>query len=360
MARIVNVDENDLAAALAMVQWHHPSMQLYKIPQYPLFECSLLSTLDTNFRIKMHHFTHTHKHGYYGSYLYPHGDTDVIQSKSPKTGQPHLPMNLVTQSQQPTEQRAQQILIGILGPVQNEPENVAYELGNGPPSATNCSLGMLKLNSVPEVLQTQYIINISGNHYGWTLQTSHGIFAQHVIFPSLLTMTDPDLVTATTEIASITVPDTVDTPNTTSPALPSHQPQGCPCKSVVKTAMLDDWKASIEKNQVRLTQHLNNQPPAMLAAAVCLHACEAHVTDPSAVILEALEPFNRMQTRINVISTSIYRRMGCTDLWKVAEKLCSQVQEVVNLLQDLLCSALSGISELRTAFNEGTLAYQQM
>ncbi|KAK0466809.1 uncharacterized protein EV420DRAFT_1635849 [Desarmillaria tabescens] len=191
---------------------------------------------------------------------------------------------------------------------------------------------------------------------------------------------DPDLITATTEIASITVSDAVDTPNTTSPALPSCQPRGRPRKyhtadekagahalaqqgyyerSVAKTTMLDDWKASIEKNQAWLTRHLNNQPPAMLAAAVCLRACEAHVTDPSMVISEALEPFNRMQTRINIISTSIYWRMGCTNLWKVAEKLCSQVQEVVNLLQDLLCSALSGISELRMAFNEGTLAYQQ-
>lgn len=129
--------------------------------------------------------------------------------------------------------------------------------------------------------------------------------------------------------------------------------------SVQKVATLDDWKAGIEKNQAWLTRWLNYQPPAILAAAVCSRACEAHVTDPSAVILEALKLFNRMHTRVSVIATSIYRRMGCTDLWKVAENLCSKIQEVIDLLQDILCSALSGVTELRTACSKGTLAYQQ-
>ncbi len=34
-----------------------------------------------------------------------------------------------------------------------------------------------------------------------------------------------------------------------------------------------------------------------------------------------------------------------------------EIQEVVNFLQDLLCSALSGVDELCRAFHEGTLAY---
>ncbi|SJL11241.1 uncharacterized protein ARMOST_14644 [Armillaria ostoyae] len=239
-------------------------------------------------------------------------------------------------------------------------------------------------------------------------------------------MTNPELVAATTETASLTlsVTDAIDTPSTTLSGLPSHRPWGRPRKyhtadekagahalaqqgyyernrevlcwkacrhyapsssdnhehsrrhvaskearqprrpsaaypSVQKTATLDDWKAGIEKNQAQLNRHLNNQPPAMLAAAVCSRTCEAHVTDPCAVISDALKPFNRLHNRISLITTSIYRRMGCTNLWKVAEKLCTQVQEVVDLLQDLLCSALSGVSELRTAFSEGTLAYQQ-
>ncbi len=129
--------------------------------------------------------------------------------------------------------------------------------------------------------------------------------------------------------------------------------------SVQKVTTPDDWKAGIEKKQAWLTRRLNYQPPTILAAAVCSHACEAHVTDPSAVISEALEPFNRMHTRVSIIATSIYRRMGCTNLWKVTENLCSKIQEVVNLLQDILCSALSSVTELRTACSEGTLAYQQ-
>ncbi|SJL11242.1 uncharacterized protein ARMOST_14645 [Armillaria ostoyae] len=52
MARIIDVDENDLAAALAMVWWHHPSTWLYKMPQRPPLERSLLLMLDTNFRLQ--------------------------------------------------------------------------------------------------------------------------------------------------------------------------------------------------------------------------------------------------------------------------------------------------------------------
>ncbi|KAK0430441.1 hypothetical protein EV421DRAFT_1912918 [Armillaria borealis] len=134
--------------------------------------------------------------------------------------------------------------------------------------------------------------------------------------------------------------------------------QGYYQRSVPKPATLDEWKAGIEKNRARLTRCLNNEPAIKLAATVYAQASEEHVTDPCAVILEALEPFNRLHNRVTVIVTGIYRRMGCTDLWKDAEQLGRDVQDVVDLLQDLLCSALSGVSELRAAFTQGLLAYQ--
>ncbi|PBK84915.1 hypothetical protein ARMGADRAFT_1088064 [Armillaria gallica] len=113
-------------------------------------------------------------------------------------------------------------------------------------------------------------------------------------------------------------------------------------RSVPKPTTLNEWKAGITKNWARLTQRLNNEPPITLAAAVYAQASEEHVTDPGAMVSEALEPFNRLHNRVTIIITGIYRWMGCTDLWKDAEQLCCDVQDVVDLLQDLLCSALSG------------------
>ncbi|PBK63973.1 hypothetical protein ARMSODRAFT_979582 [Armillaria solidipes] len=52
IARIIDVDENDLATALTMVQWHQPSTQLYKMPQPTPWERTLLHTFDANFRLK--------------------------------------------------------------------------------------------------------------------------------------------------------------------------------------------------------------------------------------------------------------------------------------------------------------------
>ncbi len=45
------------------------------------------------------------------------------------------------------------------------------------------------------------------------------------------------------------------------------------------------------------------------------------------------------------------------DLWKEVTAVCLAVKEVVDLLEDLLCSALLGADKLRSAFYEGTLAY---
>lgn len=131
-------------------------------------------------------------------------------------------------------------------------------------------------------------------------------------------------------------------------------------RSIPKPATLEEWKSGIKKNRARLTRHLNSEPPIVLAAAIYARASEEHVTDPCAVILEALEPFNKLHNRVTVIVTSIYRQMGCIDLWKDAKWLCQDVQDVVDLLQDLLCSALLGITELRAAFTQGLLAYQQV
>ncbi|KAK0440544.1 hypothetical protein EV421DRAFT_1737210 [Armillaria borealis] len=141
-----------------------------------------------------------------------------------------------------------------------------------------------------------------------------------------------------------------------------RRPRHAPAAYLVapKPATLDDWKVAIAKNWDRLTRRLDDQTLAILAAAVYARTCETNVTDPSMVISDALEPFNKLHNRISVISTSIYRRIGCIQEWKEAEKLCSNVQEVVYLLQDLLCSALSGVAELKAAWRDSSLAYQQI
>ncbi|KAK0440545.1 hypothetical protein EV421DRAFT_1737211 [Armillaria borealis] len=76
----IDVDENLLAAALAMVRWQHPSAQLYHMPQYTPFEISLQRAMnanlrnqaafevllpqafDTNFRLQKHRSAHTPVH----------------------------------------------------------------------------------------------------------------------------------------------------------------------------------------------------------------------------------------------------------------------------------------------------------
>ncbi|KAK0443871.1 hypothetical protein EV421DRAFT_1903460 [Armillaria borealis] len=93
--------------------------------------------------------------------------------------------------------------------------------------------------------------------------------------------------------------------------VPSKEPrQACRLSAAYltmpKPATLDEWKAGIEKNRARLTRHLNNEPAVKLAAAVYAQASEEHVTDPCAVILEALELFNRLHNRVTVIVTGIY------------------------------------------------------
>lgn len=45
------------------------------------------------------------------------------------------------------------------------------------------------------------------------------------------------------------------------------------------------------------------------------------------------------------------------ELWREATEVAVDVKKVVDLSQDLLCSALSGVDELKQAYLDGTLTF---
>lgn len=124
-----------------------------------------------------------------------------------------------------------------------------------------------------------------------------------------------------------------------------------------KVATPKDWRRGIDSVQNKLAQRLENQSPASIAALAYAEATGAGAADPGTAIGTVLRPFTKLHSRINLIATNIYRKVGCTELWKEATAVCLAIKEVVDLLEDLLCSAISGADELRLAFREGTLAY---
>ncbi len=124
-----------------------------------------------------------------------------------------------------------------------------------------------------------------------------------------------------------------------------------------KVVTPEDWRCGIDSIQNKLAQCLEKQSPASIAAIAYAEATGPSAADPGAAIGTVLRPFTKLHGRINLIATNIYRKVGCMDLWKEATAVCLAVKEVVDLLEDLLCSALSGTDKLCSAFREGTLAY---
>ncbi|SJL07023.1 uncharacterized protein ARMOST_10366 [Armillaria ostoyae] len=124
-----------------------------------------------------------------------------------------------------------------------------------------------------------------------------------------------------------------------------------------KATTSEDWKNSLDKIRRKLAIQLAHQTSSSFAAKTYTHAVDSNTADAAATISEALEPFNKLQSRADFIATHIYRKMGCTDLWRDATVVTGQVKEVVDLLQDLLCSALLGVDELKKAYLDGTLLY---
>ncbi|KAK0458720.1 uncharacterized protein EV420DRAFT_1479416 [Desarmillaria tabescens] len=106
----------------------------------------------------------------------------------------------------------------------------------------------------------------------------------------------------------------------------------------------DDWKRSLNKIWRKLAARLDNQSSLSFTAKTYAYAVDSQTADAAAAISKALEPFNSLQSRGDYIATQIYHQMRCTDLWREATNITAEVKEVVDLLQDLLCSALSGFS----------------
>ncbi len=121
--------------------------------------------------------------------------------------------------------------------------------------------------------------------------------------------------------------------------------------------MAQDWNDSLNKIRRKLAMRLNHQTSISFAAQTYTHAVDSNTADAAAAISDALEPFNRLQSHADLLTTHIYRKMGCMDLWREANAVIVQVKKVVDLLQDLLCSALSGVADLKKAHLDGSLLY---
>ncbi len=124
-----------------------------------------------------------------------------------------------------------------------------------------------------------------------------------------------------------------------------------------KSTTAKDWADSLNKIRRKLAMRLNHQTSISFAAQTYTHAVDSNTTDAAATISDALEPFNRLQSHADLFATHIYRKTGCTELWRDANAVTVQVKEVVDLLQDLLCSALSGVADLKKAHLDGSLLY---
>ncbi|KAK0435013.1 hypothetical protein EV421DRAFT_1740461 [Armillaria borealis] len=177
----------------------------------------------------------------------------------------------------------------------------------------------------------------------WLLMLRHSRATMNEIVNTYAARHVEPIAKAPTTMSAITVTSFLPNPNGPILMVPQR---------MSKVTTPEDWRCGIDSVQNKLAQHLENQTPASIAAIAYAEATGASAADLGAAIGTVLQPYTKLHGWINLIATNIYRKVGCTELWKEVTVVCLAIKEVVDLLEDLLCSAISGTDKLCSAFRE--------
>ncbi len=80
-----------------------------------------------------------------------------------------------------------------------------------------------------------------------------------------------------------------------------------------KSSTPEDWKYSLNRIQCKLTIHLEHQTSISFVAQMYTHTVDSDTANAASTISDALEPFNKLQSCADFITTHIYCKMGCMD-----------------------------------------------
>ncbi|PBK66644.1 hypothetical protein ARMSODRAFT_1021093 [Armillaria solidipes] len=128
------------------------------------------------------------------------------------------------------------------------------------------------------------------------------------------------------------------------------------CDGVEEDTRRED-EGRLDEIREQLSTLTSVQTPALFLAGVYAEAIDESCMNPAAHISAILAGFNKLERTASRRTQRFYQREGCSDRWRSMDGAQKSMQEVVSLLEDLLCSAMLGKGELRVAWSQSTLSY---
>ncbi len=119
----------------------------------------------------------------------------------------------------------------------------------------------------------------------------------------------------------------------------------------------DGTSGNLKKLQAHLWTLTGGQEASLFVGTVYAEAMTCEVSDAARVIGCQLQPFTMLHQKATQLSGCEYECNRCSACWRVAEQFSSQMKECVDLLQDLICSAMTGGEDSCAAFADGTLTF---
>ncbi|PBK66560.1 hypothetical protein ARMSODRAFT_1021357 [Armillaria solidipes] len=128
-----------------------------------------------------------------------------------------------------------------------------------------------------------------------------------------------------------------------------------------RDAVVGDTARNDESRLEEICQELSNltsaQMPSFFLAGVYAETIDETCNNPAMHISGILARFNKLEQTASQCAQKFYQKEGCTDRWKHMDEAQKSMQEVVSLLEDLLCSVMLGKEELQVSWSQGTLSY---
>ncbi|PBK63606.1 hypothetical protein ARMSODRAFT_1023807 [Armillaria solidipes] len=128
---------------------------------------------------------------------------------------------------------------------------------------------------------------------------------------------------------------------------------------VMKKAPIEP-EAQITKLRKQLGRYMREKTPADYVGQLYLTAMDSTTQDPLEYLNDDLARLNGLLHRTSRLMTDIYHEEGCTERWRRTDALDREVKAVVDMVQDLVCSAMLSVDSLKAVFDEGSLTYQNL
>jgi hypothetical protein len=80
----------------------------------------------------------------------------------------------------------------------------------------------------------------------------------------------------------------------------------------------------------------------------------------TSTITDALTPIESLCDTAHSLQNDILRKDGLGLDWKKAEEVCKELRKTRSMIEDLLCYALLGLDEVKEAYRNGVLNYQNI